>query len=88
MAVATYGRLLVGNADRGPMWVSPDPSQASGSRIDELGGPDMEGVTALYRDGNGTLWVGGARGTLSRLGATGLEKVALPPELEGDGMIG
>ncbi len=88
MAVGSDGHLLVGNADRGPMWVSPDPSQPSGARIEELGGPDMEGVTALHRDGSGTLWVGGARGTLSRLGANGLEKVALPPELEGDGLIG
>lgn len=88
MAVGSDGRLLVGNADRGPLWVTPDPSQASGARIDELGGADMEGVTALHRDAGGTMWVGGARGTLSRLGANGLERVALPPELEGDGMIG
>jgi ligand-binding sensor domain-containing protein len=88
MAVGNDGRLLVGNADRGPMWVTPDARQAGGARIDELGGPDMEGVTALHRDAAGTLWVGGAHGTLSRLGAHGLEKVALPPELEGEGMIG
>ncbi|WP_421568393.1 sensor histidine kinase [Stenotrophomonas sp. PD6] len=88
MAVGGDGRLLVGNADRGPMWVTPDPGQPSGARIDELGGADMEGVTALHRDAAGTMWVGGARGTLSRLGANGLEHVALPPELEGDGMIG
>ncbi|MGH8037720.1 MAG: sensor histidine kinase [Stenotrophomonas sp.] len=88
MAVGNDGRLLVGNADRGPMWVTPDATRAGGARIDELGGPDMEGVTALHRDAAGTLWVGGAHGTLSRLGAHGLEKVALPPELEGEGMIG
>jgi ligand-binding sensor domain-containing protein len=82
MAVGNDGRLLVGNADRGPMWVTPDARQAGGARIEELGGPDMEGVTALHRDAAGTLWVGGAHGTLSRLGANGLEKVALPPELE------
>lgn len=87
MEVAEDGRLLVGNPDRGPMWVTPDASQPGGARIDELGGPGMEGVTALHRDGSGTLWVGGGRGSLARVGAGGLEPVPLPAGVQGDGVL-
>lgn len=87
MALGKDGRLLVGNPDRGPLWVTPDPSASGGGRVQELGGLEMEGVSAMHRDAGGTLWVGSGRGSLSRVGANGLERVALPPDLEGDGVV-
>ncbi len=88
IAVDREGRLLAGNPDGSPMWVTPDASQPGGARVVELRGPAMSGVTALHRDHNGTVWVGSGGGLLSRVGPAGLENVALPPELQGNGMVG
>lgn len=81
------GRMLVGNADRGPMWVTPDPSAAGGGQVQELGGPEMDRVSALHRDAHGTLWMGSARGTIAKVTARGLQPVPLPPELAGDSVV-
>ncbi len=87
MAPGDGGRMLVGNADRGPMWVTPDPDAAGGGQVQELGGPAMEKVSALHRDANGTLWMGSATGSISKVTGTGLERVPLPPELAGDSVV-
>ncbi|WNH48955.1 triple tyrosine motif-containing protein [Stenotrophomonas aracearum] len=87
MAPGDGGRMLVGNADRGPMWVTPDPAAPNGGQVQELGGPTMGRVSALHRDASGTLWMGSATGWIAKVTATGLERVPLPPELAGDSVV-
>lgn len=88
IAVDAGGQVLAGNPDGGPMRVAPDASQPGGARVVDIPGMEKEGVTALHRDGSGTVWIGGGAGSVSKLGATGLENVPLPSELLGNGMVG
>lgn len=80
------GQVWAGNADKGPMRVSPDASQPIGAAVEEIddiatgaGG----GVAAMHRDGAGTLWIGGGEGGLWRSDASGRRRVELPPEARG-----
>ncbi|HYG07066.1 MAG TPA: two-component regulator propeller domain-containing protein [Stenotrophomonas sp.] len=80
------GHIWAGNPDQGPMRVTADADQATGAIVQEVAGADA-GVTALHRDGTGTLWVGDAGGGLWRSAGDRLQPVALPPEVAGRGRI-
>ncbi|HEY0334056.1 MAG TPA: two-component regulator propeller domain-containing protein [Stenotrophomonas sp.] len=80
------GRIWAGNADRGPMRITPDASQPGGALVEEVLGIG-QGVTALHRDAAGTLWIGGSAGGLWRSDKAGLQRVRLPDDLIGSGYV-
>lgn len=80
------GSVWAANPDKGPMRLTPDADQAAGALVQEVQGA-AAGVTAMHRDGAGTLWVGDADGGLWRNDAGRLHPVPLPPGVSGDGRI-